>query len=123
MLQTVWVEIPVRDIERAAKFYQTLFDLQPTEFAQDGVRRTATLANTSDAGHPGFSLTQTANFEPGNQGPLVYLYAGDDLSAHLNRVESAGGKIVEGKTSMGGMGNYATFMDTEGNLLALYSTN
>lgn len=117
-MQVVWVEIPVQDLDRASKFYQTVFNLQPTEIGDDGVRRTTTL--TGD-GQPGVSLNQTRNFEPSDKGTLVYLDTGEDLPGHLSRVESAGGKVVEPKTSMGEAGNYATILDTEGNLLALYS--
>ncbi|MBC8163793.1 MAG: VOC family protein, partial [Roseiflexaceae bacterium] len=114
-MQAVWVEIPVRNLERAAAFYQAVFQFQPTEIGDDGTRRTTTLVNTSPEGHAGISLDQTANFEPGNHGPLVYMDAGEDLTNHLQRVEAAGGSIVEAKTSMGDAGYYATFEDTEGN--------
>ncbi len=120
-MQAVWIEIPVHDIERALTFYQTVFNLQPTEIYTDEVRRITTLINTTPEGRAGISLNQTKNFEPGRHGPLVFLNVGEDLTDHLNRVEPAGGKIVEPKTSMGDAGNYATFLDTEGNLLALYS--
>ena len=119
-MQAVWIEIPVKNIERALTFYQTVFKLQPTEVMMDDTRRTTTLVDTS-AGGPGISLNQTPNFEPSDKGPLVYLDTGEDLTDHLNRVEPAGGKIVEPKTSMGEAGNYATVLDTEGNLLAFYS--
>ena len=120
-MQAVWIEIPVKDLERAMAFYQELFGLEPTDILDEGVRRTTTLTNTNEGGQAGLSLNQTANFTPSDHGPLVYLNAGADLSDHLARVEPAGGKIVEPKTSMGAMGDYATFLDTEGNLLALYS--
>jgi uncharacterized protein len=120
-MQAVWVEIPVRDIERALAFYQALFELQPTEINTDEVRRTATLLGDTSEGRAGISLNQTKNFEPGDNGPLIYLDTGQDLTAHLNRVEPAGGSVVEAKTSMGEAGYYATFRDSEGNLLALYS--
>ena len=120
-MQAVWVEIPVKDLGRALAFYGAVFGLQPTDVADDGARRTTTLVSTSDDGAAGISLNQTAGFEPSDRGVLVYFDAGEDLTEHLRRVEPAGGKIVEGKTSMGDAGNYATFRDTEGNLLALYS--
>lgn len=122
-MQAVWIEIPVKDLERAMQFYQAVFEFQPTEILEDGVRRTTTLINTSPEGRPGISLNQTHNFEPSDKGPLVYLDAGEDLTDHLNRVEPAGGKIIEAKTSMGAAGNYATILDTEGNAVALYSYN
>lgn len=116
--QPVWVEIPVKNIERALRFYTGLFGGQ-AQIADDGVRRTATLTSTS--GGAGLSLNQTASFEPGMHGPLVYLDAGEDLSDTLAKVVPAGGKVVIPKTSMGQAGNFATFQDTEGNILALYS--
>jgi uncharacterized protein len=120
MLNAVWIEIPVKDLDRAMKFYQTVFELSPTEIGDEGVRVTTTLTN-GDGKSAGISLNKTANFEPMDKGTLVYLDAGEDLTDHLNRIEPAGGKIVEKKTSMGAAGWYATFLDTEGNIFALYS--
>src|SRR5690606_14346767 len=121
MIQAVWFEIPVMDLERAMKFYQAVFDLPPTEISTDDIRRTTTLFPGNAEGAAGISLNQTQNFPPSDHGPLVYLDASPDLTPVLQRVEPAGGKVVEGKTSMGAAGCYATFLDTEGNLLALYS--
>jgi len=120
MIKAVWVEIPVIDIARAMKFYQTVFELSETEVVDDGVRKTATFFGGAE-GQPGISLNQTKNFTPGEKGIYVYFDAGEDLSDHLSRIEPAGGHIVEGKTSMGSAGFYASVKDTEGNLFALYS--
>jgi uncharacterized protein len=120
-MHAVWVEFPVNDLERAMKFYQVVFDLQPTEIMADDMRRTTTLVSGTGAGVAGVSLNQAKNFTPGDKGVLVYLDAGEDLTHSLNRVEAAGGKIIEPKTSMGDAGNYAMVLDTEGNQFALYS--
>ena len=120
-MQAIWIEFPAKDVERALRFYETVFGLQSTEIVDDGVRRVATLVNANEAGRPGVSLNQTSNFEPCDHGALAYLAAGEDLSACLARVEPAGGAIVEPKTSMGPAGFYATVRDTEGNVFALYS--
>jgi uncharacterized protein len=120
-MQTVWIEIPVQDFDRALAFYQAVFDLETSQTQDDGVRRTATLTNMTEAGRPGISLNQTTNFAPSDRGVLVYIDTGADLSTHLGRVAEAGGRVVEAKTAMGEAGFYATFLDTEGNLLALYS--
>lgn len=121
MIQAVWFEIPVMDLERAMKFYQAVFELGPTEITTDDIRRTTTLFPGSAEGLPGLSLNQTADFTPSDHGPLVYLDASPDLAPALARVEPSGGKVVEGKTPMGQAGCYATFIDSEGNLLAMYS--
>jgi predicted enzyme related to lactoylglutathione lyase len=67
------------------------------------------------------ALVQGEHHVPGAAGPLVYLNAGDDLSAPLARVEGAGGKIVQPRTAIGPHGFMAIFLDTEGNRLALHS--
>ncbi|GIK30392.1 MAG: VOC family protein [Anaerolineae bacterium] len=122
MLQIVWFEIPVHDIERAVAFYTAAFGLDEVKIMDDGTRRTATLRNTSEGGIPGVSLTQTPGFEPSNQrGPWAYLDAMSDFDAAVARVKAAGGTIVAEKTSMGEAGSYASILDTEGNLLALYT--
>lgn len=120
-MHAVWVELPVKDIDRALAFYRQVFGFETADMVDDGVRRTATIVSTSPEGRPGISLNLTRNFEPRDGGVLVYLDAGPDLSAHLARVEPAGGAIVDPKTSMGEAGYYATFRDTENNVLALYS--
>lgn len=117
--EVVWIEIPVKDIERAARFYEAVFDVQ-CEIKDDGVRRTATLTSSQQTG-AGVSLNQTANFEPDDKGVFIYINAGSDLNDLIPRVEPAGGKIITPKTFMPGAGYYAAFQDTEGNLLALYS--
>lgn len=117
----VWIEIPARDVERALKFYKTVFDYPDVEISDDGVRRTATLFGGDTQGKSGISLNQTDNFEPSDKGVFVYLDAGEDLTPALDKVVPAGGKIIAGKTSMGEAGFYASVLDSEGNLIALYS--
>lgn len=121
MISAVWIEIPVKDIERAAKFYQSLFGLEASEIANDGVRHTITLNGGGAGGIAGISLNQTKNFDPSDKGILVYFDTGEDLTPHLNRVQPAGGRIMAGKTSMGAAGYFASVLDSEGNLIALYS--
>ncbi len=120
MLKPVWIEVPVKDINRAAKFYQSVFQLEAGEVANDGVRETITLVNTSEGGAPGISLNKTANFEPSDKGMFLYLDVGDDMPNALTRVTAAGGTVVTPKTSMGAAGSYAAVKDTEGNLFGLY---
>jgi uncharacterized protein len=55
------------------------------------------------------------------KGALIYLNGGDDLSIPFAKIEDAGGKILRPKTSLGGNGYMAQFIDTEGNRIALHS--
>lgn len=122
MLKTVWIEIPVNDLERAMAFYQAVFDLQPTEIREDGERRTTTLFNGGAEGQPpGISLNQTSNFSPSDKGVYIYLDCGSESTSFLPKVEAAGGKVIQGETSMGSAGYFASVLDTEGNMIGLYS--
>jgi uncharacterized protein len=121
MIGAVWIEIPVKDFDRALKFYQAVFELKPTEITDDGVRKTTTLFGGDAAGRAGISLNKTENFEPSDKGVYAYFDAGEDLTDHLKRIESAGGKVVLPKTSMGPAGWFASCQDTEGNIFGLYS--
>jgi len=117
--QVVWAEVPVLDIERAQKFYEAVFGLAGDGIVDDGTRKTTTLKMTEGAA--GFSLTQTADFEPRDDGVLVYLMLEEPAADTLKKITDAGGKVIVEKTSMGDGGFYATFQDTEGNVLALYA--
>jgi predicted enzyme related to lactoylglutathione lyase len=47
----------------------------------------------------------------------------EDIEASLGQIESAGGSVVKGKDAVPGMGYYAYFKDTEGNILGLWQTD
>ena len=114
----VWVEIPVLDMARALAFYNALFQLQSVAH-DDGERLSAVLWMIHDK--PGLSLTQTAGFNPSPDGPWIYLYSEDPLEELLARVEAAGGEVLTPLTSMGEAGSYTAILDTEGNMIALYT--
>jgi uncharacterized protein len=117
-----WVEIPVKDIERAAKFYGQLLNRDVT-ITDVPPRRMATLYFEPD--RVGGSLLQAPGFEPGNQGTHVYLNAGrgSELEAMIERLRSMGAEIILPATRMGDDGRFATFKDTEGNILSLFAGN
>jgi len=117
-----WVEIPVQDIERAARFYGQLFDRELT-ITEAPPRRMATLY--FEPNEVGGSLLQSPDLQPGNQGTHVYLNAGhgSDLEAMIERVRSLGAEIIIPATRMGDDGRFASFRDTEGNTLSLFAEN
>lgn len=122
MVKPVWIELPVKDIERALAFYTAVFQLGEIAISDDGIRKTAILANSGEGGAPGLSLTQVAGFDAaGKAGIWLYLDTAGDFDGHVARVTEAGGEIVEAHVSMGEAGSYASFLDTEGNLIALYT--
>ncbi len=116
-----WFEIPVSNLERATKFYSNILGAK-FELTEAMGMRMAFFPTERDS--VGGSLVQADGYVPTTQGALVYLNAGDDLNTVLRRVEAAGGKIVQPKTSIGEngeMGYLAYFLDTEGNKVGLHS--
>ncbi len=114
----VWFDIPVTDIERAKEFYQAVIGAELTDM-ENGPARFAMFPFAP--GIASGALVQSPDSKPSDSGTTVYLNGGKDLSDPLSRVESAGGKIVMPKTSIGENGFMARFQDTEGNVVALHS--
>lgn len=117
-----WFEIPVINFDRAKTFYQKIFDFEMPEMEMGSVRM-GILLHDRDGGGIGGAICFGEGYKPASHdGPKLYLTAGDDLNTVLNRVEDAGGKLLLAKTEIApGMGHFAYFNDTEGNVVGLYS--
>ena len=113
-----WFEIPVADMARARKFYETVFAITlREENSPNGEMAIFPYTEPNTGG----SLAKMDHLTPGPQGPLNYLNAGADLAPILARVEGAGGAILMPKTSIGEHGDIAVFRDSEGNHIGLHS--
>lgn len=115
-----WFEIPVNDLERASRFYSEIFDiiLEPFEFSGQAMA----VFPAEDEAING-TLIKGEGYVPSSQGTIVYLNAGEDLNLVLNKVEPAGGKVIEEKVEViEGRVYAAVFQDVEGNRVGLYST-
>ena len=116
-----WFEIPVMEFDRAQKFYENILGgkIQKQEFGNYlmgflPVQSTGDLTGAIVCGE---------GYVPTEKGVLIYLNGGDDLNIVLSRVEKAGGKVVVPKTLINqDIGYFATFLDTEGNKIALHSS-
>lgn len=112
-----WFEIPVSDMERAMSFYNQVFDKKHERFAMGPLDMCV-----YEHGLVGMALVKNEFYQPGPQGPMVYLNANPDLQTFLDRIEPAGGKIIQDKKMISPEhGFMAVFTDTEGNRLALHS--
>ncbi|WP_142849309.1 VOC family protein [Telmatospirillum sp. J64-1] len=117
----VWFEIPVSDMTRAVAFYETVF---ATKLKQETCQSTDFPMAVFDAPDQAVhgALIAYDGFSPSDQGSLVYLNAGEDLSLPLSRVEQAGGKVTVQKTLISPeIGYMALFIDSEGNRVGLHS--
>ncbi|SDF04958.1 VOC family protein [Chitinophaga filiformis] len=114
-----WFEIPAANFERAKSFYETVLDIKLlTPFPH---MKYALFPADMQQGEIGGGLVEEKGYEPSQSGALIYLNGGDDLTIPLSRVEAAGGKVIMPKTSLGGNGFMARFVDTEGNRVAFHS--
>ena len=117
-----WFEIPTIDIDRAAKFYETVFDIQlnPMDLANIKMR----MFPLEDPMGVGGALTYAEGFykPSATDGPLIYLNGNPDVQLFLDRIVAAGGAILVPKTEISpDYGHMAVFLDTEGNRIALHS--
>ncbi len=117
-----WFEIPTTDIDRAAAFYEAVFDtkLAPMDMPNLKMR----MFPLEDRMGVGGALTFAEGFYTPSStlGPLIYLNGNPDVQLFLDRIEFAGGKIVVPKTQISPEYGYmAVFLDTEGNRIALHS--
>ena len=120
-----WFEIPVKNFDRAKKFYETIMGAEINVMPPNPKMpmRYGMLPFDMKNGGIGGGIVEGEGYEPSQKGSTVYLNGGDDLSKPLAKVEKAGGKIVMPKTAIGENGHMAMFIDTEGNKVAFHSQN
>jgi predicted enzyme related to lactoylglutathione lyase len=117
-----WFEIPATNIERATKFYETIFDIQMIQMEMMD-NKMAMFPTNAEGGKVGGCLCQSEMHVPSKAGALIYLNANPDLQLVLDRIEKVGGNITLPKTEIGGNGYMAFFEDSEGNVVGLHSND
>ncbi len=116
-----WFELPVIDMDRAKKFYETVFDISISVHDLGGLIMGWFPSDRSKPGATG-SLVKHEMYAPSDtQGALIY-FSCKDVAEELSRVEGTEGQILKQKTEIGGgHGFMALLKDTEGNRIALHS--
>ena len=120
-----WFEIYVDDMERAQKFYETVFETSLEEMkmpeSSGPEMRMLSFPMTMDktSGAPG-ALVKMEGMKGGGAGVVIY-FGSDDGSVEESRIEAAGGKIVQSKLDIGEFGFAVMAIDTEGNMFGIHS--
>ena len=118
-----WFEIPATNLERAQKFYETIFAMNMIPMDMENIKmRMFPLDDMMT--QVGGAIVDSGGFHKASltDGPLIYLNGNPDVQTILNRVEAAGGKIMVPKTEISPEYGYmAVFVDTEGNRIGLHS--
>ena len=119
-----WFEIGTTDLDRATRFYETIFGIRFTPLDLPNIRMRRFPVD-DHATQVGGALVHSGGFHKpsATEGPLVYLNANPDVQQVLDKVEAAGGKVLVPKTEISPEYGYmAVILDTEGNRIALHST-
>lgn len=118
-----WFEIPATDLQRAAAFYEAIFETQLVPMDMPGMQMRMFPIENPMMGIGGAVVKSDGFHKPSStDGPLIYLNGNPDVQNVLNRVEAAGGKIMVPKTEISPEhGHMAVFIDSEGNRIGLHS--
>ena len=118
-----WFEIPVKDMDRAIKFYETIFEIKLDRNELGGLDMAWFPWRENASGASGSLVMNDAFYTPSQEGTLVYFNSlSGDLANELGKVEAAGGQVVaEKKLIKENVGYMGLFIDTEGNRIALHS--
>jgi predicted enzyme related to lactoylglutathione lyase len=114
-----WFEIYVQDMERARRFYETVFATKLDRLDSGDLEMWA-FPMAMDAPGTAGSLVKVAGMPSGGNSTLVY-FACDDCAVEAARVAGAGGKLMRDKLSIGQYGFVALAHDTEGNMFGMHS--
>ena len=114
----VWFEIPADSIERAKKFYGSLF----------GWKFNKLQAAVNDYWHidtGGIDASPDGGLMPRlhPQQPITNYVSVPSVTKATAKVEKLGGTICKPKTAVPGMGYFVICLDTEGNTFALWEMN
>ena len=118
-----WFEVPVQNMDRAVKFYETVFGFKLSRHQMGPLDMAWFPTVDKGMGAPGSLVYNKEAYRPSTDGVLVYFTAfSGDLSIELSRVEAAGGKMLQPKRLISEeYGSMELFLDTEGNRIALHS--
>ncbi len=120
MNPVVHFEMPYEDKDRMAKFYQEAFGWKPqflgSEMGNYVVEHTC---ETDENGMPLKAGMINGGFykkpkDPMGQHPSIVVST-DDLRATMEKVRASGGTMMGEPMMIPGIGEYASFIDTEGN--------
>lgn len=120
-----WFEIYVDDMSRAKNFYQSVLNVELTRLdnpdeAKDFPQPEMWAFPMGERPGAAGAICKMEGVAAGGNSTLVY-FSCDDCSIEASRVESAGGKLMVPKMSIGEYGYIAIAQDTEGNNIGLHS--
>ena len=116
-----WFEIYVQDIDRATRFYETVFEikLEKLELPAPNIQMMSFPMEAEGKGASG-ALVSVEGMDSGGNSVLVY-FSSQDCLIEESRVQQAGGQVHRPKMQIGEYGFVTLAVDTEGNLFGIHS--
>jgi uncharacterized protein len=123
MRKVVHFELPADDISRAKQFYDSVFGwgLQDVEGLDYTSIMTVQVDENQMPTEPGAINGGLTSRSDEVKVPVLTVDV-ESIDDTLKSVEAAGGSPVRPRTEIPGMGAYAYFRDTEGNVVGLWET-
>ncbi len=127
MDKVVHFEIPVDDAARAKEFYRSIFEweLNDADMGGGNIYTTVTTTPIDEESRlptePGAINGGLMRRTPDTSTPVITIGV-DAIDDALKKVEAGGGRVVQPRTEIPGMGAFAYFKDSEGNVLGLWET-
>lgn len=123
MNPVVHFEMPFDDPARMARFYQTAFGWQTLALGPQMGDYVVATTTASEGGRPTTPGAINGGFFPRKpdwpaQHPSVVI-AVDDMASAMRQVADAGGQVLGQPMEIPGVGQYVSFLDTEGNRVSL----
>ena len=116
-----WFDINVANLDRAKKFYQSVFNVKLTDAPIEWGKQSFFPFSQESQGISG-ALVEKADFIPSSNNTVVY-FETEEITAEEQKIEAAGGRIIQPKMNIGEFGFISIFLDTEGNVVGLHSRN
>lgn len=119
-----WFEIPAVDLNRAKNFYETIFSIKMDDMGEMMGMKMAGFPSEMTNGKVSGGLAQSSMHKPSAEGSVIYLNANPTIQTVIDRIETAGGKVLMPKTEISPeIGFMAFFIDSEGNRMGLHAQN
>ncbi len=108
-------EVPVDDADRAEKFYADAFGWTFNRF--EGAPQYYGLATTGEDSQAGIN---GALYQRGDMNQVTLTMSVDSIEDAGERIRAAGGELVVDKAPVPGVGYFAQYKDTEGNIIGIF---
>src|SRR6476661_3447239 len=126
MGKVVHFEIPAEDLDRAKNFYGSVFGWQLQTMPMPGGEYTTVITTPVDEQtrmptEPGAINGGMMQRDESTPSPIITIEV-DAIDQALTQIGESGGSTVTARTPIPGMGAFAYFKDSEGNVVGLWES-